>query len=226
MTNEQAIPERAILEQSIIDRLDRLESRLGPMCESARGLQELKNDVLPLLNGTVQILIQELGQVESGFKLDDLFRLFIKALRNVKNLTFALEQMENLVDFVQTIEPLLKSSVPQLIQYLDQLERNGVLRIIQAGLGVRSKIATAYSAEDIDQIGDGLVVLIGLAKKLSDPKARDLLDKLAALPSDLDLSQAKEVGPLGLISAAGKSEVKEGLGVMMELTKALGKLKN
>jgi hypothetical protein len=221
MTNEQAI-----LEQSIIDRLDRLEARLVPMCESARGLQELKDDILPMLNGTVQILIQELGQVESGFKLDDLFRLFIKALRNVKNLTFALEQMENLIDFVQTIEPLLKSSVPQLIQYLDELERNGVLRIIQAGLGVRSKIASAYSAEDIDQIGDGLVVLIGLAKRLSDPKARELLDKLAALPSDVDLSQAKEVGPLGLLSAAGRSEVKEGLGVVMELTKALGKLKN
>jgi len=221
MTNEQAI-----LEQSILDRLDRLEARLGPMCDSARDLQELKEDILPLLNGTVQLLIRELGQVESGFRLDDLFRLFIKALRNVKNLTFALEQMENLIDFVQTIEPLLKSSVPQLIQYLDELERNGVLRIIQAGLGVRSKIASAYSAEDIDQIGDGMVVLIGLAKRLSEPKARELLDKLAALPAGLDLSQAKGVGPMGLLSAAGKSEVREGLGVVMELTKALGKLKN
>jgi hypothetical protein len=41
----------------------------------------------------------------------------------------------------------------------------------------------------------------------------------------VDLSHTKDLGPFGLISAASGKEVKQGLGVLMELTRAMGKLK-
>jgi uncharacterized protein YjgD (DUF1641 family) len=101
-----------------------------------------------------------------------------------------------------------------------------VLRIITSMLDVRAKIAAAYSPEDIDQIGDGAVVALGLAKKLSDPKAMQFLEKIAELPSKIDLSQAKPVGPFGMLSALSSKQAREGLGVLLELTKAMGGLKN
>jgi uncharacterized protein YjgD (DUF1641 family) len=171
-------------------------------------------------------LIRELEDVESSFQLEDLMTLFKRSLRSVKHIIFALEQLENIVDFVTTIEPLLKSAVPQVINYLDDLEQKGVLRIITATLDVRAKIASAYTAEDIDQIGDGAVALLGLAKKLSDPNAADFLEKIAELPSKVDLAGAKPVGPFGMLGALSSKEARQGLGVLMELTKAMGSLKN
>jgi uncharacterized protein YjgD (DUF1641 family) len=120
---------------------------------------------------------------------------------------------------------LLKHAVPQIINYLDDLEQRGVLRIIQAMMGVRAKVAAAYSPEDIDQIGDGMVALLGLGKKLTDPKILTFLEKAVDIPAALDLSASKKVGPWGLVSAGSNDDVKEGLGVLIELTKALGKLK-
>ncbi|MBW2619212.1 MAG: DUF1641 domain-containing protein [Deltaproteobacteria bacterium] len=213
-------------EGAILERLDRIETQLAAVNETTRSLKELKEDITPLLSGTFQILAEELGEVESGFQLDDLYRLLIRMLRNVRNLNYALAQMENVIDFAKTVEPLLKSSVPQLINYLDELEQKGVIRIYKAALGVRAKIADAYSPEDIEQIGDGLVVLLGLAKRLGDPKAKVILEKMAEIPADLDLDACKGIGPVGFLSACSKSEVKEGLGVLMELTKAMGKLKS
>ncbi len=212
-------------EQAILERLDRIEAQLAPLSGSIRGFNELRDDILPLLGGTMKALTREMGQIESGFELNDLQRLMIKFLRSVRNLNILLENLDGVIDFVKTVEPLLKSSVPQLIGYLDDLEQKGVLRIIQAGLGLRSKIAASYSADDIERIGDGLVVLLGLAQKMGAPEAKTLLEKMAGLPAQLDLSKAKPVGPVGLFSAAGKEEIKEGLGVMLELTKAMGKLK-
>lgn len=212
-------------EQAILDRLDQIEARLTPLCNTGSSLLELKEDILPLLGGTMQALTKELGQVESGFELKDLQRLAIKLLRSVRNMTIVLEHLDSVIDFVNTVEPLLKSSVPQLIGYLDDLEQKGVLRIIQAGLGLRSKIAASYSAEDIEQIGDGLVVLLGLAKQMGTPEARCFLNNMAAIPGELDLSEAKPVGALGLLSAMKKDEIRAGLGVLMELTKAMCKLK-
>ena len=213
-------------EELILERLDRIEAQLAPLTDTASSVKELRDDLIPLSTQAFKLMINELEDIESGFQLEDLLDMIKTIMRSVKTITFSLQQMQNIVDFVTTIEPLLRSSVPQMINYLDDLEQRGVLRMYTAMLDVRAKIASAYTAEDIDKIGDGAVALLGLAKKLSDPQALAFLEKMAEMPSRVDLSQSKDVGPFGLLSAASNKEVKQGLGVMMELTKAMGKLKN
>ncbi len=213
-------------EELILERLDRIEAQLAPISQTANGIKDLREDLIPLSGQAFRLLIEELEEVESSFQLEDLLTLFKRALRSVKPVIFSLEQLENIVDFVLTIEPLLKSAVPQVINYLDELEQKGVLRIITATLDVRAKIASAYTAEDIDQIGDGAVALLGLAKKLSEPNATEFLEKIAELPSQIDLAGAKPVGPFGMLTALSSKEARQGLGVLMELTKAMGSLKN
>jgi uncharacterized protein YjgD (DUF1641 family) len=212
-------------EELILERLDKIEAQIAPLAESFKGVNELKNDLSPLAHNAIKLVIQELEDVESSFQLEDLLEMFKRMLRSVRSLTYAMSQMENILDFVTTVEPLLKSSVPQLINYLDDLEQRGVFRIINATLGVRAKIATAYSPEDIEQIGDGLVSLLGLAKKMTDPQTLSLLETLTEIPAKMDLSTSKDVGPFGLLWACSNKEVKEGLGVLMQLTKGMGKLK-
>jgi uncharacterized protein YjgD (DUF1641 family) len=213
-------------EELILERLDRIEAQLAPISVTAGGIADLREDLIPLSGQAFRLLIRELEDVESGFQLEDLMVLLKRFLRSIKHIIFSLEQLENTVDFVTTIEPLLKSAIPQVINYLDDLEQRGVLRVITSMLDVRAKIAAAYSPEDIDQIGDGAVVALGLAKKLADPKAAEFLEKMATLPSKVDLANAKPVGPLGMLGALGSKQAREGLGVLMELTKAMGELKN
>ncbi len=213
-------------EELILERLDRIEAQLAPISQTASGINELREDLIPLSGQAFRLLIRELEDVESSFQLEDLMVLLKRSLRSVKHIVFALEQLENVVDFVTTIEPLLKSAVPQVINYLDDLEQRGVLRIVTSMLDVRAKIAAAYSPEDIDQIGNGAVVALGLARKLSDPKAAEFLEKIAELPSKIDLSGAKPVGPFGMLGVLSSKQAREGLGVLMELTKAMGELKN
>ena len=213
-------------EELILERLDRIEAQLAPIAQTAGGIKDLREDLIPLSGQAFRLLIRELEDVESSFQLEDLLTLLKRALRSVKPVIFTLEQLENIVDFVNTIEPLLKSAVPQVINYLDELEQKGVLRIITATLDVRAKIASAYTAEDSDQIGDGAVALLGLAKKLSDPQSVEFLEKITDLPSKVDLAGAKPVGPFGMLGALSSKEARQGLGVLMELTKAMGSLKN
>jgi uncharacterized protein YjgD (DUF1641 family) len=212
-------------EELILERLDRIESRLAPLTDSARSVSELRDDLTPLANNAVKLLVKELQDVESSFQLKDLMEMSKQFLRSVRNVTYSLKQLQNAVDFITTLEPLLRGSVPQLIGYLDDMEQRGVFRIINATLGVRAKIAKTYSPEDIEQIGDGVVALLGLAKKITSPQALAFLGSVAELPAKLDLASSKGVGFFGLLGAISNKEVKEGLGVLMELTKGLGTLK-
>ena len=108
---------------------------------------------------------------------------------------------------------------------MDNLERKGVFRTYAAMLEVRAKVAQHYHAEEITAMGDGFVLLLSMLKKLSDPQMMDLMNRILDLPRELKLEKAKPLGPLGMLSAMGSQEARQGLGVALELTKALGKLK-
>lgn len=212
-------------EQMILDRLDRLESRIAPLTASARALGELREELAPRVNEAVQALIVELADVEADFQLEDLMFLLKKTMRNIRNLSFILDQMKNLIDFALTAEPLLKSSVPQLIAFLDDLERRGVMRLFGTGLEVLKQVSASYSAEDLQQVADGTVRLAGILKKLTAPGALDLLDRAADLPSRVNVADARPVGVFGLLGAMSDPDVRQGLGVLLELTRGLAALK-
>ena len=91
-------------------------------------------------------------------------------------------------------------------------------------MGVMQKIAETYTVEDFEQIGDGLVRMVGVAKKLTSPGALDLLDRAAEIPEKLDLSHAKPVGIFGATFALCNSDVRQGVGVLLEITKKLALL--
>jgi uncharacterized protein YjgD (DUF1641 family)/prefoldin subunit 5 len=213
-------------EQVIMEQLDHLGQEIATLTDSARALRELRDDLSPRVNETVKVLIEQLAEMEADVQFEDLVALLKNLMRNVRNLGWSVDQLKNLIDFLRTVEPLLKSAVPQAIIYLDKLERQGVFRVVASMMGVLEKIAETYTPEDIEQIENGLVPLVGVAKKLTTPEALNLLDKAAEVPSRVDLSQAKAVGPFGMLFALGNSEVKQGMGVVLELTKALSLLKN
>jgi uncharacterized protein YjgD (DUF1641 family) len=211
-------------EALILEKLERLEAQIQPLVKNSQKLEELKNDLIPIGNHATALLIEQLTEVEAGFQLEDFMGLAKEAMRNTQNFVFALKQMANIIEFVKDLEPLLKSAVPQMIQMLDEMEQKGVFRMFKATLDLRSKVAAAYTPEDIELMGDTLVSYMGLAKSLSDPKAVELLKKLSQIPSKVDLDNAKSVGVLGLASAGFNPEISQGLGVLMELTKAMGRI--
>jgi len=213
-------------EELVLERLSGLESQIKYLVEATKDWQELKSDLTPIIHDAVKTLMKELGDVEQGFQLEDVYALVKRFLRSIKNLTYTLEQLENIIDLWQTIEPLLHSAVPKGIEFLDELEQKGVFRMYHAMLEVRGKIARAYTPDDIEIMGDGFVSMLSLIKKLSTPQAREMLDKLADMMGDVDLNKSKECGPLGLVAGMSSKEARKGLGIMLEFTKSLGKLKD
>lgn len=214
-------------EELILAKLEKIETQIQPLIKTTETFGELKNDLIPLSNQMTSIFIEQLTEIEAGFQLEEFLALMKEAARNTNNFMFALKQMASIIEFVKDLEPLLKSAVPQIIATLDMLEQKGVFRILKATtVDLRTKVAAAYSPEDIEIMGDGLVATLGLLKSLSDPKAVELLEKLSQIPAKVELENAKSIGPLGMVSAGFNPEIGQGLGVLIELTKAMGKIKD
>jgi len=211
-------------EERILERLEAIEADLKEARVAREERRELFHDASPLMKSSFKLMLKELGSVEAGFQLEDLFVLAKRFLRNISNLAYMLDQLENGIELWRTMEPLLKSMVHTGIRNLGDLEQRGVFRTYAAMMDVRAKVAANYGPEDIAAMGDSFVALIGLLKKMSDPKMLELLDKLTDMPAGLDLAKAKPIGAFGLVAALGDPELKRGIGVALELAKGLGRL--
>ena len=212
-------------EELILERLDRMEEQLGVLVKSQRRADELRQDLTPLVGSVFRQMMEELGEVEFGFQLEDLYALMKQSLRSIRSLTYALKQMQNLIDLWQTMEPLLKSTVPTLIDTFDDLERRGVFRTYAAMLEVRAKVAAKYGPEEIGAMGDGFVILLSILKQLSHPEIVRFISRLMEIPLEIKPEECKPIGPLGALTGLADPEAKRGLGVMLELLKGLGRVK-
>ena len=271
MSPDELILERLGRIEEKLDRVAAVEAQLGSFTRFFENFHDLGRDVSLLVGPTVNVMTEELAEVETGFQLEDFFVLLKRLLLNMRNLAWSLDKMENLIDWWHDLEPLLKLAVPHIIDKLDDLEQKGIFRINSAILTMYSKIATAYTPEDIEimgdgfvrmhgivkkfadpvviqsleavvgmyaklasvykpedieSIGDGFVRMHGMVKKLADPKVIDFLDRLTDLPAQVNLEEARPVGPFGMMFRMMGKETKQGLGVALELTKALGKIKS
>ena len=112
-------------EELILQRLDALDAKIDPIIKSRQKWDELKEDLLPLQQHAADLLIEHLQEVEAGFQLEDMLLLIKQSMRSIKHLRFTLRTLDTVIEFVNDIEPLLKSAVPKMIEHLDDLERKG-----------------------------------------------------------------------------------------------------
>ncbi|MGQ9921464.1 MAG: DUF1641 domain-containing protein, partial [Desulfobacca sp.] len=224
MSGEDLILERLAKIEEKLERLAVLEQRLEDFARPWDSLVDLGRDASLLVAPAAHLLTEELAEVETGFQLEDILAMVKQLLLSFRHLTWALEQLENLIDLWRDLEPMLRLAVPHLIDKLDELEQQGIFRINKAMLGMYAKLAATYTAEDIDAIGDGFVRMHGLVKKLAEPEMVDFLERLSHLPAGVRLEEAKPTGPVGLMFRLMNREARRGLGVAVELTKALGRL--
>jgi len=224
MSGEELILERLAKIEAKLDRLEALEQRLEEFARPWDSVADLGRDAGLLVGPAAKLLTEELAEVETGFQLEDILVLLKRLLLSFRHLTYALEQLENIIDLWRDLEPMLRLAVPHLIDKLDELEQQGIFRINKAMLGMYAKLAATYTAEDIDAIGDGFVRMHGLIKKLAEPAMIDFLERLSSLPASINLDEAKPTGPVGLMFRMMNRDARRGLGVAVEMTKALGRL--
>jgi len=226
MSNEDQVLERLARVEEKLAGVARIEEQLKGFNSSWETLSDLGRDLSLLMDPAVRRLTEELAEVETGFQLEDLFVLLKRFLLSLRHLAWSLEQLENLIDWWNDMEPLLKIAVPHFIDLLDELEHKGIFRGYKGMLEGYAKIAQHYTSEELAAIGDGFVLMHGVIKKFAEPEVIGFLEKLMAVPAQVKLEDSRPAGPVEMLWRLRSKECQEGLGVLVELTRALGKLKN
>ena len=87
------------------------------------------HDVMPIVNEAFRLTAEELEEVQEYVDLGDLLRLLKRLLRNGRNIEKMLDQLESMMDLVQTVGPLTDQRVRESHRSVANRRAQGLLRL-------------------------------------------------------------------------------------------------
>lgn len=150
------------------------------MRERRQERDELLADLTPIAGQAYQYAVRQLEQVDQYVTMDDLTHLIKKLMRNVRNLEELLDRMESLKELIDEVTPLTQTGVISLMNALQDLERRGYFGFIRSGSKVLDAIVTNFSEEDVDALGDNVVLILQAVRDMTQPEVMTMLRNTAA----------------------------------------------
>ncbi len=147
-------------------KLDTLLVYMEEQQNRHRAMDELRNDMIPIANQVVKLTIDELAEIGTEFKAEDLLFLLKRLLRNTRLLIKLVDQLEAVMGLADDAGTLGKQVFNTLVEKLDELEHKGYFQLAGEGMQVLDRFVEELNPEDVQLMGDAL---LGSLKTLREP---------------------------------------------------------
>lgn len=128
-------------------------------------------------------------------------------------------QLESFHDLREDLVPIAHEGILIAYRKLHELEQAGVIDFLKQSAGVFHTIATSFTPEDVEALGDNVVHILKTVRNLTQPEVLDLADKAAGA---LREAPAEPMGRIGLIRSLKDPEVRRGLTMALTVLREMG----
>ena len=202
----------------LTDQVTSLTARLQP-------IDELKEDLVLFTNDAFGEFIRFLSEVDFHFRGEDFVQLLKKMLRNTRNFSKIITQLESTTELFEDLAPLAKDMFNDLVFKFEQFEKEGVFHSLELSLNGIRRLYENFSPEEIEKMGDNHVRLIKLSNKLTTAANLDKLEKIADEIENLNLQEPKRVSLFKILKKARSKEVLQSLDLLLDIAKIVSKNK-
>jgi len=214
--------------QELNQKIDLLTAQVQFLTEQAqiaerqrRERAELMRDVMPIVNDVYRLSVDQLEEVEQYVDLSDLLRLLKRLLRNGRNFEAMLDQLESLMDLLQTIGPLSDAAFCKAVELLQTMEQKGYFVFAQGGMQIVDNIVSSFSEDDVKQLGDNVVLLLNTVKDMTQPQIMRLVRTLVAnVEAEVERPVSTSLG--SLLGQMRDPNVRRGLALTMRVLRVIG----
>lgn len=128
----------------------------------------------------------------------------------------ARERWEVLDELVTDATPVMKQFMGSATERLDAMDLRRYLEVAGAGMGVVDRIVKAFGREDVEALGENVVLMLQVVREMTQPEILGLLRQTATWAHEHPAPSE----PPSLVSLAGrlrKPEVRAGLDRVLSL---------
>ncbi len=217
------------MEQQLValnEKIDRLTEQVAYLADEAyeqrRRRQEwgdLKNDLTPVMGEVYRLSVEQLDEVEQYVQLEDGLRLLKRLLRNTRNLEQLLDQMESLADFGYDVNPLSQEVFLTLMSRLNEMEQKGYFTFLRGGMEIFDEIVTSFTAEDVKQLGENVVLILQTVKEMTQPEIMQVMRNTAVVMREDE--PLEDVSMFAILRQLNDPAVKRGLAKTLTVLKTV-----
>lgn len=214
--------------QELNQKIDALTTQVAYLNEQAHLAErqhqdraELVRDITPLANQAFNLAIRQLEEVQEYIDLNEILRLFKRLLRNGRNLEKMLNQLEGLADLIETASPLADDAFGKAVDLMAGLEARGYFGFTQGGLKLIDNIVTSFSTEDVNRLGDNIVLILNTVKDMTQPEIISFVHN-TLLVAGKEIEKPVDISYLGLVRQMRDPAVRRGMALTLRVMQVIG----
>jgi uncharacterized protein YjgD (DUF1641 family) len=209
--------------QDIHQKLDFITEQMRETQKRQRELQELKNDLSIIGKDMFNAAVEELEDVAPYFDTTDMLHLLKKLLRNTKNLTRLLDQLESIEDLFHDLQPLGKKIFDEILESLNEMDKKGYFEFFKESLEIVDTIITSFDVEDVRMLRENITSILLTVKGMTQPEMLRTIDNALSFFRKMDIQVEKDISYFQIIKEMRNPEVKQGFVFMLEFLKNMAK---
>jgi uncharacterized protein YjgD (DUF1641 family) len=183
-------------------------------------MDELKQDMIPIANHMVQLSIQELAEIGDDFKIENLFFLLKRVLRNTGLIMAMFDRLEALMGFADEAQILGKQVFNYSIEELERMERAGYFSFAQECWRIVERIVTEFSDDDVRALGDNIVTILTTVRNMTQPEIMSIANNAVGAIQQT-IPDSEKISTWTLLRELSNPKVRRGMARLINLLKAL-----
>jgi len=214
--------------QELNQKIDLLSTQVSYLSEQAQSTErernsrsELMRDITPLANQAFSLAVDQLEEIQEYVDLNDLLRLFKRVLRNGRNIEKMLDQLESLADLLETVSPLADDAFGKVVDLTANLEAKGYFSFAQGGMKILDNIVTSFSEEDVNRLGDNIVLILNTVKDMTQPEIISFV-RNTLLVAEKEIEKPVDISYLGLVRQMRDPATRRGVALTLRVMQVIG----
>jgi uncharacterized protein YjgD (DUF1641 family) len=212
----------------INQKLDALTVQVAYLAEQARlsaqsreATDDLVQTAVPIARDVLTLASAELEEVQEYVEIPDMVRLLKKLVRHLPQIEMLLDQFDSVTDLLEILGPMLKEGMTLATDGLGDLERKGYVAFAQGGMRLADNVVTSFSREDVDRLGDNIVLILNTVKDLTQPEIMGFVRNTLQV-AEREIEKPVDTGYSALMSQFRDPAVRRGLALTMRILKVVG----
>jgi uncharacterized protein YjgD (DUF1641 family) len=123
-------------------------------------------------------------------------------------------------ELVKDMAPVAGQAMTSLTEILAEAERRGYFGFARSGMGVVDKVVTSFSEEDVDALGENIVLILDTIKQMTQPEVMAMLRRTVGVARESEPAEPPTL--FGLLKEMRRPEVRMGLARVISMLGSVG----
>jgi len=211
------------------DRLDVLTVQVQAIAdemrrdrESRERWSELVQDLAPVTTQAMAVVTRELDDLSDDVTVEDLARLGRTLARALPTMEGLLAQLQSVSELGAEVVPLATPAMATVTALLQDLDDKGYFTFARSGAGIVDKVVTSFTEEDVDALGDNVVLILNTVKELTQPEIMTMLKRTAVTVQEVEEDHEEAPSMFALLKQMRDPQTRRGLGRAMSMLRSIG----